>query len=161
MVLNLILLCALVVAGLWTVMTTRLLRSVIGLALTSAILSIIMFRLFSPIAAAFELSVCAGLISVIFVTTISFTQRISQEDVQVRRRERLARFWTLPLIVIIAFLLLIKFTKPGTFKLAQFSRLEDVRFLIWNLRHLDLLGQIAIILAGVFGVVMLFKEPKR
>jgi len=161
MVLNLILLSALLLTGLWTVMTTRLLRSVIGLALVSAITSIIIFRLSSPIAAVFELSVCSGLISVIFVTTISFTQRLSQEDVQVRRKERLVRFWILPIITIAILLLLIKFTKPLILGLPQLSEQFDVRFLLWNYRHLDLLGQIAIILAGVFGVVMLFKEPKK
>lgn len=161
MVLNLILLTALLLAGLWTVMTTRLLRSVIGLALVSVILSIIMFRLLSPIAAVFELSVCAGLISVIFVTTVSFTQRLSQEDVQVRRKERFARFWILPLIIVPVFILLMKFSKPVAFRTPQVFNTEDVRYLLWNLRHLDLLGQIAIILAGVFGVVILFKEPKR
>jgi ethanolamine transporter EutH len=32
---------------------------------------------------------------------------------------------------------------------------------LWKLRHLDLLGQIAILLAGAFGVVTLFKEWKN
>jgi ethanolamine transporter EutH len=32
---------------------------------------------------------------------------------------------------------------------------------LWYLRRLDLLGQIVILLAGAFGVVMLFKERKN
>ena len=35
----------------------------------------------------------------------------------------------------------------------------DVRDVLWNVRRLDLVGQILIILAGVFGVVILFKDP--
>jgi ethanolamine transporter EutH len=34
---------------------------------------------------------------------------------------------------------------------------EGVREVLWNQRHLDLLGQIAVLLAGAFGVVVLFK----
>jgi len=30
---------------------------------------------------------------------------------------------------------------------------NDVRIILWNLRHLDMLGQIVILLAGAFGVV--------
>ena len=38
---------------------------------------------------------------------------------------------------------------------------NDVRIILWNLRHLDLLGQIVILLGGAFGVVTLFKEWKN
>jgi hypothetical protein len=34
----------------------------------------------------------------------------------------------------------------------------DVKTILWNLRHLDLLGQILILLGGTFGVVVLVKE---
>jgi len=34
----------------------------------------------------------------------------------------------------------------------------DVRNVIWKLRQTDMLGQIILILTGVFGVVVLFKE---
>ena len=74
-----VLLGALVVSATWTVMTARLLRSAVGLAITSAILTILMFQLASPLAAVFELSVCAGLISAIFISTISLTQRVTAE----------------------------------------------------------------------------------
>jgi len=38
---------------------------------------------------------------------------------------------------------------------------NDVRIILWNLRQLDLLGQIVILLAGAFGVAVLFKERKN
>jgi len=38
---------------------------------------------------------------------------------------------------------------------------KDVRDVLWHLRHLDVLGQIVILLAGAFGVVVLLKESKR
>jgi len=60
---DVILLTLLVLAALWTVMSSRIVRAAVGLAITSVILSIIMFHLKSPLAAVFELSVCAGLFS--------------------------------------------------------------------------------------------------
>ncbi|MCX5712508.1 MAG: hypothetical protein NTY47_05495 [Candidatus Omnitrophica bacterium] len=158
---NTLLLLILLAAALWTVMTTRLLRSVVGLAMTSAILSIIIFRLNSPMAAVFELSVCAGLIPVIFITTISFTQRIAKSQIQERRRERLTRFFLLPVIVVAAGLALLRWLKIPALMLPAADRAADVRMLLWNTRHLDLLGQTVILLAGAFAVVILFKESKK
>ncbi|MCK9430559.1 MAG: hypothetical protein M0R17_11220 [Candidatus Omnitrophica bacterium] len=142
-------------------MTIRLVHSVVGLALTSAILAAIMYRLNSPLAAVFELSVCSGLISVIFITTVSFTQRISKERFIVRRRERLLRFLYLPFIIIIVGLLLVRYLKIPQFSLPCLAQVTDVRLVLWNMRHLDLLGQAVIIIAGVFGVVVFFKESNK
>ncbi|MFA5090898.1 MAG: NADH-quinone oxidoreductase subunit J [Candidatus Omnitrophota bacterium] len=161
MAINIILLIALLLASLWTVMTIRLIRSVVGLAITSAILSIIMFKLDAPLAAVFELSVCAGLISVIFVTTISFTQRLTQERLKLRRKERMGKFWYLPLIICTAAILL-SFWRPSlNFQFPAPLKETDARNILWNMRHLDLLGQVIVLLAGAFGVVILFKEEKR
>ena len=71
MFLEILILILLVVAALWTVMTRSLLRSAIGLALTSAILTLAIFRMNASLAAVFELSVCAGLIPVLFISVIS------------------------------------------------------------------------------------------
>ena len=161
MTLDLILLSALLLSVIWTVMTVRLLRSVVGLGLTSAILAVIIYRLSSPLAAVFELSVCSGLISVIFITTVSFTQRISKETFLIRRRERLLRFLYLPFIIIAAGLLLVKYLKIPQFVTPLPAQITDVRLVLWEMRHLDLLGQVIILIAGVFGVVIFFKETNK
>ena len=163
MIINSILLFGLILVALWTVMTVRLIRSIVGLALTSAILSVIMYRLKSPLAAVFELSVCSGLISVIFVTTVSFTQRISKENLHIRRRERLLRFWYLPVILVVTGLLLAQYLLFPQFVLPMLEPIKelDVRSVLWNSRHLDLLGQVVMLLAGALGVVVLFKESKK
>lgn len=160
-IIDLFLLSGLLLAALWTVMTVRLIRAVVGLALTSAILSAIMYRLASPLAAVFELSVCSGLISVIFITTVSFTQRVSKERLRVRRRERFIKFGYLPLIVIAFGLFLWRYLKIPRIDAPLEARALDVRHVLWNLRHLDLLGQVIILLVGVFGVIVLFKEAKE
>jgi NADH-quinone oxidoreductase subunit J len=156
-----VLLGALVVSAVWTVLTARLLRSAVGLALTSAILAILMFQLASPLAAVFELSVCAGLISAIFISTISLTHRVTTEDLAIRLKERLHRFWLLPLILLAAGVALSRMHFVLDINLPAPPTENDVRIVLWKIRHLDLLGQIAILLAGAFGVVTLFKEWKN
>lgn len=161
MSIELILLFCLVLAALWTVMTVRLIHSIVGLALTSVILSVLMYRLASPLAAVFELSVCAGLISVIFIITVSFTHRVSKEEMPGRRKERLIRFWYLPIIVVCTGLLLMLYLKVSPFEIPAPAGEQNVRDVIWNLRHLDLLGQVVVLLAGALGVAVLFKEHKK
>jgi len=158
---QLALLVVMVLAAVWTVMTSRLLHSAIGLAVTSIVLSLLMYQLGSPLAAVFELSVCAGLISAIFICAISLTKRIATEDIASRRKERLHRFWVLPLILIVAGIALISMPYGlSSICPEPLANANDVRDVIWNTRHLDLIGQIAVLLAGAFGVVALFKESK-
>lgn len=161
MEINLILLVSLLLAGLWTVMAWSLIRSAIGLAITSAILTIIMFRLDSPLAAVFELSVCAGLIPVLFISIISLTRPLSRKEVTQQVKEKLSRFWYLPVIVcFVAIIASLMRLKPGI-NLPPPERIEDARFVLWNLRQLDLIGQILILLAGAFGIAVFFKEKEK
>ena len=161
MTINTITLIFLVAAALWAVMSRSLLRSAIGLALTSAILSIVMFRFGSPLAAVFELSVCTGLISVLFISTISLTEPLTREQTISQMKERLGRFWYLPVIVVIVGVILSLLNIKPNLKLPAAEIEVDVRMVLWNLRQLDLLGQITILLVGVFGVVILFKEADK
>ena len=158
--LDVIMIAAVVIAAFWTVTTTRILRAGIGLAVTSALLAIVLFRLGARMAALFELSVCAGLIPVIFITTISFTRRMRPEDVSRARREGLRRYWYLPFFMGLA-AIPIALTVPGfDFPLPVQAAAADVRSVLWGVRHLDLLGQLAVLLAGAFAVVVFFKESR-
>ena len=157
MTINLILLVLLLISALWTAMTTRLLRSAVGLGITSAVLTLLMFRFKAPLAAVFELSVCSGLISVVFISTISLTQRVDRARLAVRRKERFGKFWYLPILLIIATIFLLGIELPA-FNLALKTNISEVRDIIWNVRHLDLFGQMAILLAATLGVAMLFKQ---
>jgi len=151
----------LVIASIWTVMTRSLLRAGIGLALVSVILAIVMFRLNSPLAAVFELSVCAGLISVLFVSVISLTQPYSQQEIADRMKSMFTRFKYLPIIVVIVGLVMffMKFRPDLTLPVPQAE--GDVRNILWNFRQIDLIGQVIILLCGVFAVVVLFKEIRK
>ncbi len=158
MTLMTIILVLLVLAALWASLTTLLLRAAIALALTSAILAVVMYSLGATLAAVLELSVCAGLISVVFVSVISLTQRKPFKDYVVRRLSRMRRFWPLPLVLIGAGVALSFVHAPVQIVLPLPAPQGDVRTVLWNLRQLDLFGQILILLAGVFGVLVLFKR---
>ncbi len=156
-----VLVAALVVAAMWTAVTTRLLRAAVGLALTSAVLAVVMFLLNAPLAAVFELSVCAGLIPAIFLSAISVTRRLSPQAAQDHARVQIRKYWPLPLIVGIVGFALTQVDFPAVAMSVATGPKPDVREALWNFRHLELVGQIVILLAGAFGVAVLLKESKH
>ncbi|MFA4991584.1 MAG: hypothetical protein WC569_03290 [Candidatus Omnitrophota bacterium] len=160
MLLDIVILSLLILAALWTTMTRSLLRSAIGLASVSAALTIIMFRLRSPVAAVFELSVCSGFISVLFVTAISLTNPLTRSEIMERMKDRLNRFWYLPLIVAAAGLALSLMNVEIFLRLPPAEAERDVRNVLWNMRQLDLLGHIILLILGSFGVAVLFKKQR-
>jgi NADH-quinone oxidoreductase subunit J len=161
MIIDIILVTLLVVSAVWTVMTTRLPRSAMGLAITSAVLTIIMFKLNSPLAAVFELSVCAGLISAIFISILSLMRRLSPEDRTARQKEHFYKYWLLPVLIVLTAIALSIIHLPSFTLPAPPATESDVRTVLWDLRRLDQLGQVVILLTGAFGVVVLFKEWKN
>jgi NADH-quinone oxidoreductase subunit J len=161
MIVDIILMILLVLTAALTVATARLLRAAIGLALTSALLTAVMVRLDSPIAAVFELSVCAGLIPAIFITAVGMTRRLDCEALVERRKEKIRRFWLLPVLLILAGTALSQAHLPAGFAPAAPAAAADVRNVLWSARHMDLLGQIIVLLGGAFGVVVLVMEPER
>ena len=161
MILTLILLTLLILAAVWAVMTRSLMMSAVGLALVSVILSIIMFTLNSPLAAVFELSVCAGLITVVFISTMSLTKPITRSEFKKQTKDRIKRYWYLPVIMILVGLGCALVLTAPELKPLNPAVENDVRNVMWKLRQTDVLGQIIILLAGVFGVVVLFKERTK
>ena len=159
---NMALLILTTVAALWTVMGRSLLKAAIGLAVTSALISVIIFRLNSPLAAVFELSVCAGLITAIFVSTISLTKPMTHKEILQVSRDRMKRYWYLPVILVAVGigLILIK-VKQDLVMIGHPPSAIDVRTMLWDFRRLDLLGQVIILIAGALGVVILFEEKKN
>jgi NADH-quinone oxidoreductase subunit J len=161
-VLDIALTVLLVAAAVWTVSTARMLRSVIGLAATSALLTAILFRLDSPLAAVFELSVCAGLIPAILVSAVGLTARMDDDALSRRKRAKLKVFALLPVILAAAAWALVRLNVPLDFALpAAQGPGATVQTTLWNLRQADLVGQIAVLLAAAFGVVVLLKGKSQ
>ena len=161
MSLILILLIILIVTALMVVFSSKLLIGAISLALTSIMITILMFKLNSPIAAVFELSICAGLITVIFITTISFVKTETQEELIESRKRRLKKYIYLPILVALAGYLVSVVIKPLSLKLPEIIQETNVGNVLWDLRQVDLLGQAIVLLIGVFGIVVLFKEGQK
>jgi NADH-quinone oxidoreductase subunit J len=141
-------------------MVRNLVKASIALAFTSATLTIILFLLKSPLAAVFELSVCAGLITVVFISTISLTKSHTKDVLIAKVKERRRRFIYLPFILLALVFVFLWSVLPNLdmqiIILAPTG--PSVREVLWNTRQLEILGQIIMILAGVYGVVVLFKE---
>ncbi|HOW85976.1 MAG TPA: DUF4040 domain-containing protein [Candidatus Aminicenantes bacterium] len=158
MILQTALLIGLVIFSVLAIVLRDLLKSAISLAVASLLLGIIFFRMKAPYAGAFEISVVAGLITVLFVLTIALTK--SGDDV---RESKIAN-WVFPL-VFVAFIVIDALVMksllgkvPALPAAAEAGGFGDV---LWRGRTLDLIGQIAAILAGVFAVLALFRKKDK
>ena len=72
---NIALFVAAIAAAVLAVRFNNLLFAAISLAALSAVLAIMFYQFNSPYAAVFELSVCAGLITALFVSAIALTRK--------------------------------------------------------------------------------------
>ena len=75
---NLILLVLMIAFSAYAIFSRRLLFAAVALGLSSCLLAIIFFNLDAPFAGGFELSIGAGLISLLFMMSISLTERKQQ-----------------------------------------------------------------------------------
>ena len=75
---NLILLVLIIVFSTYAIFSRRLLYAAVALGLSSCFLAIIFFNLDAPFAGGFELSIGAGLISLLFIMAVSLTERKQQ-----------------------------------------------------------------------------------
>ena len=144
-----LLLCATVALAVWAVMARGLLLSAVMLALVSVAVSLAFFSYGAPWAAVFELSVCAGLITVLFIGAVSLIRR--EESAKPENR---ARFHALPLVLAI-FAIASWFALPPFFaELSSWIRPGtgggQIGLALWDLRRPDLLGQVLALAAGVF-----------
>ncbi|MBN2265061.1 MAG: NADH-quinone oxidoreductase subunit J [Candidatus Aminicenantes bacterium] len=155
MILQTALLIGLVVFSVLAILLRDLLKSAISLAVSSLLLGIIFFRMGAPYAGVFEISVVAGLITVLFVLTIALTK--AGDEV---RESRLVN-WAFP-VVFVAFIVIDALVMKGLVgqvpALASGAETGTFGDVLWKGRTLDLVGQIAVILAGVFAVLALFRK---
>ncbi|HBF39943.1 MAG TPA: hypothetical protein DDW50_21890 [Firmicutes bacterium] len=139
-----------------------LLRSVIALLVCSVGLTLLLFNLNAPLAGVFELSVCSGLISVLFINIISLTQPLSGDEEVSKVKNHYQRFLALPFLIIFIGIIL-WFNQDslfGTLVIQKVSENATVGEILWRTRGLDLIGQVIILLVGVYGIVTLFRRGK-
>ena len=162
-ILLLLLIFALILA---VALAKDLLKAAVALAAASVFLSVVLFQHGAWVAAVFELSVCAGLITVLFVSTVSMTKDSDQNE------ESKITGFLLP-----AFLLFfigvdyiaLKWIGPFIHQVAHAAN-ESTQAAtgtsgfsaeFWGTRTTDVLGQSALILAGVFAILALFKRTTK
>lgn len=142
------------------VMAGDLLIGAIMLALVSVGTSLILFDFLAPWAAVFELSVCAGLITVLFVGAVSLVRGSADADARGRMK-----FLVFPLAAAAAAITL-WFTLPPFFDALASGAghvygNHPVGITLWNIRRADLLGQVAMLAAGVFVIKSIFPRKAK
>ncbi len=125
----------------------RLLTSALWLAGTSALVSVAIYLLGAPEVAAVELSVGAGLVTVLFVFAINLT---GKEAIDERSLIPKPLAWVLIALAVgsLAVLLL-----PGVVTVPTEEVEPNLRGILWGTRRLDLWLQIVMIFSGVMGVL--------
>lgn len=156
-----LLLLGLIVCAILCIVRPNLIKAALWMAGMSALLALLMFLLDAPLAAAFELSVCAGLIPVIFISASSMTKITSREEQEEKRRERRRRFVWLPVMLIALGTALLALLWPRMAELlpAAFTQAGNAtaQQILWNTRQIDLVGQVIIVLVGVYADIVFFK----
>ncbi len=137
--------------------STRLLAAAIWLAGLSALSAVLLYRLGAQQVAVVELSVGAGLVTVLFVFAIS----IAGDDV-LSERESLPHTITLPLIAL--FLVLLGAMALPTDQLETTVAETGFAAVFWGDRAMDVLLQLVLIFTGVIcmlGILADVRKPVR
>ncbi|MCX6566838.1 MAG: NADH-quinone oxidoreductase subunit J [Candidatus Aminicenantes bacterium] len=155
MTFQIILLVALLLASAAAILAKDLLKSAIALAVASLLLEIIFFQMGAPYAGVFEISVVAGLITVLFMLTIALTKQ--GDDIRESKTVKIIFPLFFIVFALIDFLVMrgILARIPALEAAAETGTFGDV---LWKERSFDLVGQVAVILAGVFAVLALFRK---
>jgi NADH-quinone oxidoreductase subunit J len=130
----------------------------VALAASSAILAMVLFAFGANIAGVFELSVCAGLITVLFIATVSLTKDSDQKV-----ENRLPTYFV-PLFVLIFIgmdFFIMQWLARSVMGAGVPHTSGTFQKVFWETRSADILGQVALILAGVFGILSLFRLKGR
>jgi len=140
--------------AIFAIRSKRLLISAIWLAVTSALVALMFYLLGAVQVAVIELSVGAGLVTVLFVFAINISGEEAMDLEPVMPRP-LA--WGL---VAIAVGLTIYLTIEGGGLALVAKVATESPAVLWTDRYLDILLQIALIFCGVLGVLGLLSEGK-
>lgn len=154
MVWQLLIAVGILVAAILAVRTKRLLVSAIWLAVTSALVALMVYLLGAPQIAVIELSVGAGLVTVLFVFAINIAGEESSTLKPILPR---SLAWAL---IIIAAGLAIYLLLPKLGVIPTTVQDPAVGAILWESRYLDILLQVALIFSGVLGVLGLLSSGK-
>ena len=149
---DILLIAAVILGGLQAIRARRLLTAVLWLAATSALVAATLYRIGAPEVAVMELSVGAGLVTVMFVFSIA----IAGEDA-INAPSLIPSILAWLLIVAAAVLLAWPILTIESLETAASE--PSFSTMLWEERGLDVLVQIGLIFAGVLGILGLLTEP--
>lgn len=151
---HLFLLIGLVAFSMLAVLSRDLLKSAISLAVASIFLALVLFQMNAVYAGVFELSVVAGLITVLFITAIALTR--GDGDVVEAKAQRIV--FPLFFLVLAVIDVLVMKKLLGRIPAIQGGESGSFSQVLWNQRTFDLVGQVGAISAGVLAVLALFRR---
>ena len=152
------LLCGIVLFSVLAVLAKDLIKAAVSLAVASLLLGILFFLMGAPFAGVFEISVVAGLITVLFMLTIALTK--TEGEVRESKAVRIV-FPLFFIAFIVIDILVMKGLLPKIHALAGGAETGTFGDVLWKQRTFDLVGQLAVILAGVFAVLALFRKRDK
>jgi uncharacterized MnhB-related membrane protein len=142
-----------VISGFQAVRAPRLVLSAVWLAAVSALVSIFFYLLGAPEVAVIELSVGAGLVTVLFLFAIGIA---GEEAIGSRTRLPPVIVWVLVLAPLaLAGWLILPVAAP-----AEVGLRSDLQQTLWRDRWADVVIQVALIFAGVLGLLGLLAEAR-
>lgn len=151
--LEIVLVAGAIVCALLAILTKRLLVSALWLAGCSALVSIIFFAIGAHEVAVIELSVGAGLVTVLFVLAISIA---GGEQIDIRSIVPKPIAWALVILSIG----LLAFMVVPSIGVTPSTTEPPLSVVLWQQRGLDALVQSGLIFAAVVGLLGLLAEAK-
>jgi uncharacterized MnhB-related membrane protein len=152
---DLLIVAAMLVCAFQAVRGTRLLIAALWLAGASALTAIVMYRLGAPEVAVIELSVGAGLVTVLFVFAINIAGE--EPSVTLRSLVPVPVAWVLALCAVGLGAAMALPTLRAQSGLVQTGTFATV---LWEQRSLDVLLQVVLIIGGVLAVLGLLAEGR-
>jgi NADH-quinone oxidoreductase subunit J len=151
---------AMLLCGIYAVVSQSILRSAIGLAFSSAALALLLYDLGAPWASVLELSVCSGLVTIIFISGISLSRSPKLELLKEYRDHERNRALPIALVVLGMGLVVLALSVGADAMPISTPRALDFKTVFWQMRQTDIWGQIAAILCGGIAVAVLFREER-
>ncbi len=154
MVLYILIVAATLVCAVQAIRVRRLLTSALWLAGASALTALMIYLLGAPEVAVIELSVGAGLVTVLFVFAINIA---GEESFPIRRLVPKPLAWGL---IALCLALIAWFIIPRQAPVQPIINAIPFARMLWEQRGLDMLLQVILIFSGVLGVIGLLAEPQ-
>ncbi len=150
------------VFGVVAIMSDGLITAAITLAVASAASGVLMYLLGATWAAVFEISVCSGLVAVIFISAISLSSgdktKLPAEYQDSRRMK------PLPAVLIVAgAALMLAAALTGFSVPSEGAAQTGLSFgeTFWETRQADVWGQMIALITGTAAIVVFFKESEN